>query len=724
MGRRYVNVAQGSDNECGAAVLASISRHFGKPASVAAVRERSGTDRNGASLWGLKAAAEAMGFAARGCRAAWADLPRLPLPAVAHVRGPEGRGHFVVVYKVKRGKVLVADPAGDLRYWDRAAFERAWSGVLLVLEPSDRFGEGGERPLGLRDFLKLSFRHRRVLAEALAAAFLSTTLGMGMAFFVQLLVDQALSHHDVRLLHVMGLGMAAVILFQGLFQLLRGYLLQHLGQKLDAVLQGQYHRHVVGLPLGFFEARQTGEVAARTADVAAVSRMLSGTVLGVVLDASLAVLTFAVMACYSLPLALVSLGFLPFLALTTVVAYPALRRLQRRLSEIGAQCQARFMGILYGIASVKAFGGELPASLRMEGHLADLLRARFRLGLLSQGLGEINAFWTAAAALAVLWAGGAFVAEGRLTVGQLLSFHVLLGHFLGPVRGLAGAGVSIQEAAVAAGRVGEILSLPAEVDRERGKADPASVRGHIRIEKVSFAYGTGPDVLREVTFDIPAGSTVALVGESGSGKTTLCKLLVKFYGVERGRILVDGEDLGQIRADAWRRFVGWVDQECALFEGTVRENIALGDPGASFEQVVLAARQAGAHGFISRMPEGYQTRIGERGLTLSGGQRQRLAIARALVRQPRLLILDEATSHLDSLTEAAVQEALDLRERGRTTVVVAHRLSTVCRADRIAVFHEGAVVEEGTHEELLQRRGVYATHWNRQTGRAVDDRYS
>jgi ATP-binding cassette subfamily B protein len=509
--------------------------------------------------------------------------------------------------------------------------------------------------------------------------------------------------------------MALIVVFRTLFGVLRQYLLAHVGRQVDLALVAGYARHLLGLPLRFFEMRQVGEVLSRVNDAAKVREAVGGTTLTALVDGTLVVILLAVLWLYDVPLALVATAFVPLLVASAAAHHPAARRRSQAAMERAARLSAHLVEDVSGVETVKAYGVERLRAEEGEAHLVGLFQSAFSLQKLGVSMSALGMAVTGAAGLAVLWYGGHRVMGGALTVGQLMFFYSLLGYLLEPLDRLASVNLKLQDALVAVDRLYQVLDLELEPVGDTKKVEFTGVRTGLELCEASFRYGCRANVLEKVSLRIPAGKTVAILGESGSGKSTLLKLLMGYYAPTEGRLLIDGTDLRDYELASLRGRIGLVSQEPFIFNGTLRENIALGAPGASLEQVLAAARAAGLEEFISRLPERYGTVIGERGANLSGGQRQRLAIARALLRKPDLLIFDEATSHLDTATERAIQESLRGALAGRTVVLVAHRLSTVKEADLIYVLHQGRVVEEGSHRQLLARDGWYAALWRAQS---------
>jgi ATP-binding cassette subfamily B protein len=711
MFRRYACVRQDGPSDCGAAALATVARHYRRPVGLEQMRELAGTDRLGTNLLGLLKAAEKLGFAAKAVKGAYDKLPHAPLPAIAHVRTEEGRGHFVVLHAVRRRGVVVADPGCGVRALSRAQFCQDWTGHLLLLVPDPaaacvRAGGGAVSPW--RRFLSLLGWHVPVLVEAAFCALLMTVLGVATSYFIQHLVDSVLVRGEGTLLNALSLGMVLVVLFRTLFGALRQYLLAHVSRKVDLALISGYTRHILVLPLRFFETRRVGEILSRVFETSKVREAISSATTTAVVDGVLVSLLVVVLWLYDAPLALAATAFVPVLVASAAVHHPFSRRRAREAMDNGSALSAHLVEDISSVETVKAFGAERARAEEGEARLVGFVQSLFSLERLGISTSAVGTFVTGLAGVVILWYGGQRVMSGALTVGQLMFFYTLLGYLLEPLDRLASVSLKLQDALVAIDRLFQVMDLEPEQPAGPPKARFERLNEAIELREVSFRYGTRANVLEGVNLRIPAGRTVAVVGASGSGKSTLLKLLLGFYSPSAGRVLLDGVDMRNLDLESLRSRIGLVAQDPFLFNGSIRENIALGCPGATLEEVMEAARAAGLDEFIAGLPEGYETALGDRGANLSGGQRQRLAIARALLRRPEVLIFDEATSHLDTATERAIQASLRGALAGRTVVLVAHRLSTIRHADLICVLDKGRVVEQGTHRQLLARGGVYA----------------
>jgi ATP-binding cassette, subfamily C, bacteriocin exporter len=719
MFRKFQCVKQNDGSDCGAAALATIAQHYGVKFRLETVRDLAGTDKVGTNLLGLVTAAERMGFTARAVSGQYEALSSVKFPAIAHVRNPDGCGHFVVLHRATLHGVTVADPARGVVQLSREEFQQQWTGYLLLLAPNETFDATAQQTAGqtttpVRRFIRLLTAHRGILMEAVVCAVVMTLLGLSTSYFVQHLVDSVLVRGETRLLNALGVGMAAVLIFRTLFGILRQYLLAYVGRKIDLSLISGYTRHVLSLPMNFFEMRQVGEIMSRANDAAKVRSAISGAALTAAVDGVVVLFTAVVLGFYDLQLAAIAALFGPVWFFVVLLHHPAAKRLSREGMEANSQLAAHVVEDISGVETIKAFGAQRARMEAGESRLVKLVQAAFSMQMLGTSLGALGELLTGAAGLAILWYGGHRVVSGALTIGELMFFYTLLGYLLDPLQRLATVNIQFQEAFIAVDRLFQVLDIRPEPLDDR-KATFPGVHEVIELRNVQFRYGCRRNVLNDLNLRIPAGSTVAIVGESGCGKSTLLKLLMRFHDPREGRIVVDGVDLRDFNLATLREQIGIVSQDPFLFNGTLRDNIALGAPDAELNDIIAAARAAGLEDFINQLPDRYETVLGERGANLSGGERQRLAIARAILRQPSILIFDEATSHLDTRTERAIQASLQSVFANKTVLLVAHRLSTVRDADLICVMHEGQVLEQGTHDELLASNGRYAQLWRAQS---------
>ncbi len=688
----------------------------------------------GTNLLGLSVAAERLGFQATGVRAQWESLEdEVNFPCVAHIVNDRGLGHFIVVWDVDDDKVIVSDPAVGVETWSKEKFLQRWRihrsaedgeqfGALLLLVPTAAMHQANEMHKGAR-WGKLWFVLKPrlpLVIEVFVCALIVTFLGLGTSFFMQILMDSVFVHQKVSMLNLLAIGMVLLYIFRTAIGNLRQYLMMHLAQKIDLEMILQYYGHLLRMPIRFFRTRQVGEILSRMQDTSKVRALIQGTTLSLLLDILTFIFASIVMFYYNAKLTLLVLAFLPVFAISIYLLRKPIQAVQRKSMEQSAELEAHLVESVSGIATLKSFAAEKNIRRKTEEKFVRVMKTGFQGGMISMVTGTIGGFLSSFAGLFILWYGGHQLIEGELSLGQLMFFNSMVGYLLGPMEGISGMVVSIQDALIALDRLNETLDLEPEQKPDFKGFAPQEVRGEFAIEKMKFSYGHRDPVLKGISLKIPAGTTVALVGESGSGKTTLSNLLTRFDDPTEGEILLDGVNLRDWDIHTLRKNMGIVPQDTFLFRGKIRDNIALGKPDASFEEIMEAAKRANIHDFISQLPERYETQIGERGVDLSGGQRQRLAIARALLHNPKILILDEATSNLDSETESAILKTLDEVKVGRTTVLIAHRLSTVMKADLIVVFHKGEIVEVGTHDELISRGGRYFTMWWHQQPSGAD----
>lgn len=716
MWRKHVCVRQASDRDCGAACLATISIHHGKRVGLEQLRQWSGTDKEGTNLLGIIRAAERLGLSARAFHGSLEALAGVPLPAVVHLL-EDGSGHYVVLHRLTAKGVLIADPARGLRKLSRDAFARLWTGYIVVMVPDDNpIQMPAKTDSPASKLRKLVCQHLGLVIESIVCAVFMTLLGLSTSYFIQHLVDSVLVRHEVSLLNALAIGMLVAVVFRVLFCMLRSYLLAHVSRRVDLALMSSYMRHILHLPLSFFETRRTGEIMSRLNDATKIREAISGATVTAVVDGALVVLLLNALVLYDLKLGLVTLGFAPALAGAVMLHHGAARRTSRRAMEDSAKYSAHVVEDISAVETIKAFCGERDRGERGDDALVKLVQSSFSLEMLGLSMNSLAMGVTATAGVVILWLGGMRVMEGALTVGQLLFFYTVLSYLLAPLERLAGLNLQLQDALVAVDRLYQVMEMePEQTSGPSEKLSFTGVRNSIEFSNVHFRYGTREEVLRGVSLQVPAGKKVAIVGESGSGKSTLMKLLLNFYDPTRGNVTFDGVDIRDIDIASLRRRIGVVSQDPFIFNGSIHNNITLGRDGLSFDEVVEAARLAGLDSFIQRLPDRFNTLIGERGANLSGGQRQRLAIARALVAKPDVLIFDEATSHLDTATERFVQQNLQQNLHDRTVIIVAHRLSTVKDADIIYVMDDGQVIQQGCHETLLNSKDRYAELWHAQT---------
>ena len=704
--RRYPFFAQQSASDCGAASLVMVARYWGKRFSVNRVRDIANVDRNGASLRGLSAAAESIGFSTRPVRASLDQLAKQKLPAIVHWEGK----HYVVVYEITRKQVVIADPAIGQRTLTHREFKDHWTGYALLLQPTALMKEAKETVTPFWQFFELIKPHGGVLLEVFIASVIIQIFGLITPLFTQLLLDRVVVQGSTLTLTAVGLGLIIFGLFQVAMRGLRQYLLDHTANKVHVSLIVGFIRHTFRLPLNFFESRYVGDIISRVQENQKIQRFLTGEALSILLDLLTVFIYVGLMFWYSWKMALLALVIVPPFVILALVATPFLRRISREIFGALAEENSYLIESLSGVRTVKSMAVEQTVRWRWEEFLNKSVRKNFSGQIIGNRLQIFSSGIETLVTTGLLWFGAWLVIQGELTIGQLVAFNMLIGNVITPFQRLTVLWNQVQEVIIAIERINDVIDTEPEEDlQHQARQSVIGLRGHIRFDHVTFRYHPESDinVLENLSFEVKPGQTVALVGRSGSGKTTISKLVLGLYPATDGKILIDGQDITTLSLPSLRQHIGVVDQDTFLFGGTIRENLSIAYPSATLTEIMQAAKLAGADDFIKKLPMGYETQIGEGGGMLSGGQRQRLAIARALLGNPQLLVLDEATSHLDAESERIIQTNFNQILKDRTTLIIAHRLSTVRQADLILVLDKGVLIEQGKHEELMAKRGHY-----------------
>ena len=677
----------------------------------------------------LLLAAQHLGLKAKLNRTSIERLALTPLPALALLKTDDDHVKVVVLAQCDGQRVLFQDPGGEIQggrptIEPIGVFASQWTGELILL--TSRASLAGElAKFDFSWFIPSIVKYRKLLAEVLAVSLFLQLFALVSPLFFQVVMDKVLVHRGLTTLDVLVAGLVVIVLFESVLSILRTYTFSHTTSRIDVELGARLFRHLLALPLAYFQARRVGDSVARVRELENIRSFLTGNALTLVLDVAFSIIFIAMMFVYSVPLTLIVLVSLPLYLALSLTLMPILRaRLNEKFAR-GAENQALLVEAVTGIQTVKASALEPVMARRWDGQLAAYVSASFKTSTLaSYGHEGINLIGKIVGA-ATLWYGARLVMDGQLngsglTVGQFVAFNMFAQRVAQPIMRMAQLWTDFQQTGISMARLGDILNTRTEVPPSTAAQLPP-LKGRIQLDQMTFRYRPeAPPVMHAVSLDIRAGEVIGIVGRSGSGKSTLTKLVQRLYTPEQGRVLVDGIDISLIDAAQLRRQIGVVLQENLLFNRSVRENIAIADPAAPIEAVMHAANLAGAHEFVSELPEGYDTIVGEQGTGLSGGQRQRIAIARALFTNPRILILDEATSALDYESEAILQRNMAAICKGRTVIVIAHRLSSVRQCHRIVVMDKGRIVEAGPHDALLkQPNGVYAHLWSMQSGVAT-----
>jgi len=690
-------------NDSGLEALVTLLHFQGVAADREQIRHRFGTNKIGASE--ILRCAKDFGLKARACRTKWSRLAKTPLPAIASLRD----GRFMVVAKASDDEVLVQSPQ-DSRpaLMSRAELLDIWDGGLILMTRRAGLSDIGRR-FDITWFLGAIHKYRRLLGEVLLASFFLQLFALVSPLFFQVVIDKVLVHRSLNTLDVLVVGLVAISMFETVLGILRTYLFSHTTNRIDVELGARLFNHLLALPMAYFQARRVGDSVARVRELENIRNFLTSSALTLAIDLLFTFVFLAVMFAYSPLLTWIVLGSFPIYIAISAVMTPLFRRRLDEKFRRGAENQAFLVESVTGIETLKAMAVEPQMQRRWEEQLAGYVGASFRVLSLGNTASQMVQFVSKVVTAAILYFGARLVIDGGLSVGELVAFNILSGRVSAPVLRLAQIWQDFHQARLSVQRLGDILNTTAEPTHAPARARLPSIRGNISFNHVTFRYRlNGREVLHDVSFDVPAGQIVGIVGPSGSGKSTFAKLVQRLYVPESGQVMIDGMDLAMADPAWLRRQIGVVMQENVLFNRSVRENIALADPAMPMERVIAAAKLAGAHDFILELDEGYDAIVGERGSTLSGGQRQRIAIARALISDPRILIFDEATSALDYESERIIQQNMKEIARGRTVLIIAHRLSTVRAADRIVTLDHGRLVEDGTHDGLIKTGGRYA----------------
>ncbi|MGS2723797.1 type I secretion system permease/ATPase [Porticoccus sp. GXU_MW_L64] len=657
-------------------------------------------------------AAKSLGFKAKAVQSDPSRLNPKILPAI----GQTTDGRFFVIARVteqegdNEPKVLIQECGKQSpTVLTMAQLQEHWAGDLILLTPRNTASVGKHSTFNLSWFIPSLIKYRKLFGEVVLVSFFLQLFALVTPLFFQVVMDKVLVHKGFTTLDVLAFGFVVVALFDAVLGGLRTYLFSHTTNRVDVELGARLFNHLVSLPLAWFEARQVGQSVARVRELDTIRNFITGSALTLVIDLFFTIVFFAVLWYYSPTLTWIVLGTLPFYIALSVFITPILRRRLDQKFKHGAINQAFLTEAVSGVETLKAQAVEPQMQRRWEDQQSKYVTASFRAQNLNNVANQIAGFINKITTLLLIWWGAHLVIAGDLTVGQLVAFNMIAGRVSGPILKLVQLWQDFQQAGISLKRLGDILNTPKEPGFNPNRSTLPQLQGKVSFDSVKFRYRPdGPVILDNLQLNVQPGEIIGIVGRSGSGKSTLTKLVQRLYVPEGGRVLVDGVDLNMVDTAWLRRNIGVVQQESFLFNRTVRENIALANPGLPMEAVVQAAKLAGAHDFILELPEGYDNLVGEHGCNLSGGQRQRLAIARALITNPRILIFDEATSALDYESERIVQENMGAICKGRTVFIIAHRLSTVRHCDRLIVMDKGQVVESGNHEQLIEHNGYYA----------------
>ena len=652
------DIKQHDLSDCGAACLASVASYYKLHFPLSRIRQLASTDQNGTNILGLIEAAEKLGFDAKGVKGAPDSLSKIPIPAIAHVTIEQRLQHFVVIYKIHRNHITIMDPGyGKRRKLKLDTFIRLWTGVLILLLPSERFEKGNKKVSKLKRFWVLMKPHQSIFVQSLFGSLCYTILGFSISIYIQKITDHVLVNGDLQLLNILGLLMICILIIQLFIETYKEVFMIRTGQEIDARLILGYYQHLLSLPQRFFDTMRVGELISRINDAVNIRVLISNTSIKLVVNFFIVLFSFMIMFTYHWKLGLLMLSLIPLYTFVYWVGNKLNKKTERKVMQASADLESQLVESLSSVKTIKQFGVETNAAQKTETRFTGLLGLGY-LSSLNQVFAHQSSFGlTQLFTVLLLWIGSYYVIGKDISPGELLSFYAITGYFTGPLSSLITLNKQIQNAMIAADRLFEIMDL--NQDQRSGQIELAKKEmGNIVFSDVSFRYGSHKFLFRRLNFTIAKGSITALVGESGSGKSTLSNLLLNLYPLNSGKIKIGDYDIGQLKYSCLRKLIGIVPQKTDLFAGSILQNIAL---GAVIQDVQLAfdiCKKLGLDEFIASLPDGMHTYIGENGVSLSGGQKQRISIARVLYRKPQILILDEATSSLDSLSENYVRKIL------------------------------------------------------------------
>jgi ATP-binding cassette subfamily B protein len=714
--KKYYCIKQQDIQDCGPACIATISKQYGLKMPVSKIREAAGTDLEGTSVYGVVQAAQKLGFRTKAARVEKKEeiYDNLPVPFIAHVIIDNVLLHFVVVHKVTKKYILVADPGRGMMKYKPEEFFKIWDDILIFLNPTAKFEKGDETKGLFKRFWGLIKVQKGLLVNIFIASILITVLGIAGSFYYKFLIDDILPNNLANNLHSLSIAMLTLLICKVITEFFRKILFIYMSQNIDVPLLLGYYNHVIKLPMNFFGTRKVGEIISRFNDGDKIRNAISSVTLTLMIDVLMTVVGGTILYLQNEKLFFTC--FVPIvLYLSLVFGFKSkLKKVNREVMEDNAMLSSYLVESLEGIETVKAFNGEGLVKIKTENKFLKFMKSCFKHGVTYNVQGTLMSVISGGFGICLLWFGGSLVLKAEISIGELMSFNALLAYFIEPIGRLINLQPQLQEAIVASDRLGEILDLELEKSSD-DNLKPETLLGNITFEKVNFAYGLKDNVLNDININIKAGEKIALVGESGSGKTTIAKLLMGFYDVREGKIILNNYNINNISKDVLRSKISYISQDSFFFSGTIKENLEFACDGVTYEEMIEACKKAQIHEYIESQPLGYKTILEEKGLNLSGGQRQRLSIARALIRKPEILIMDEATSNLDSITERAIQNTLDECIENVTTIIIAHRLSTIKKCSEIYVMDKGKVIEEGSHKELLNKKGYYYKLWSEQS---------
>lgn len=741
---RYTFVKQQDATDCASACLAMVCLHYKKETTITRLRDMMGTDLKGTNLIGLSKCAEELGFVSQAVRVDKEGfLSKYTLPAIANVITKEGLRHFVVVFKITEKYVVIGDPAKDLMRMETDEFYKNFTGAMLILKPNQEFVTGKIKEGKIFDrFLRLLLPQKKLFAYSILASVLLTVLGIVSSLFNKILMDEVLPYKLENTLLLVLIIFAAIAITQAVIDFVRNWMMIYLSQRIDIPLMLGYFEHIYKLPMKFFATRKTGDIITRFSDAFTIKDIFTNIALTLIMDIAMALVTGVILFKMNPSL----FGIILFMTIISILLVLIFKQPYKKINEEqmqqGAVLNSQIIEGLRAVETIKGNANEETELENIEKEYIKSLRISMKEGMLSNVQGAISNLVSTVGNLVLMYVGIMQVIDSNITLGSLMSFMTLSGYFMDPVGRLVSLQLQIQEANISMKRMSEILDyeqeqvvteeqeeslgnmlLGQQVSSDKMYQTLEKADGDIEVKNVTFRYGNRKPVLKDVSFMIPKGKKVALVGASGSGKSTIAKLLLKYYEPESGEILLDGVNIREYNNQSVRRAISYVPQTIELFSKSIYDNIRVSQMNATLEEVKEAAKAADAHDFIKKLPMQYYSYLEEAGNGLSGGEKQRIALARAFLKNNQFYILDESTSNLDFGTENIIFDMIYNKFKNKSMLIIAHRLATVKNCDEIIVLDKGEIVESGSHEELLAKRGHYWNLWEMQQGNfEIDDR--
>ena len=712
MFKKYYSILQNDEKDCGPACILTIAKQFGSDISIAKLREISGTDRNGTNIAGMLKGLEYLGFDGKAVRVEDKKITNeISFPIIAHIKTEKNFLHYIVIHKVSKKMILVSDPAIGMKKYSHEEFEKIWTGILILVEPKKEFKRIKENNNSLMKFFLILKKQKKLLWNVFLVSMLYTFLGIVSSFYFKFLIDYVLKDNLLNTLNILMIGVITLGIIKIFLGAFRNYLLLFLSQRIDIFILLGYYNHIIRLPMKFFSTRKTGEIISRFSDASNINDTISETILVLMLDTIMSISGGIILYFQNRDLFFIAIIMLLLYIIIVFSFKKIIKNINNEVLENNSQLTSFIIQSIHGMETIKSYNLELNIQNEAEFKLYKALKSSFRRGIIYSFSGIFSEIISLLGDMAIMWIGAYQVISGKLTLGELIVFNTLLVYFTNPMKNIINLQSVIQTAVVSSDRLGEIIDL--ELEQTETKLEPKNLKGDIEIKNIDFRYGTRELILKNINMQIKQGEKIALVGDSGSGKTTLVKLLLKFFNYEKGEININNFNINDIDNNTLREKISYISQDIFLFNKSIRENLMINDD-VKIEEIIELSKKVNAYDFINELPLRFDYIIEENGINLSTGQKQRLSILRALLKKPDILIMDEATSNLDSITENIIQNTLNNIHFDMTTIIIAHRLSTILMCDRIYVLDKGEIIEFGSHEELLNLKGKYYKLWKEQ----------